>query len=210
MRGLPFRRLASLVVALLAPAVIGSGRAAEFRRCKSDRTFEASINAGLYGVPTHERGIHGAGELFACDKQLILLSSVNDDYCDCADGSDEPRTGACPDRPFVCTLPRAPQQATVPASHVNDGVCDCCDGSDEWRSPASCANRCTARGGPGRRAWLWITAASLLSLLVGGVCLCQQPPPTQRRLEVVLSKPHPEAKLGVVLADVHDLVSLRK
>ena len=85
------------MVSLLASVVIGSGQATESRRCKSARTFDSSVNVGLYGVPTKYHGVQGAGELFACDKQLIPLSSVNDDYCDCADGSDEPRTGACPD-----------------------------------------------------------------------------------------------------------------
>ena len=199
----PSSSRAALLVSLLTPVVIGSGQATDPGRCKSPRTFDSSVNVGLYGVPTLYRGVQGAGELFACDKQLILLSSVNDDYCDCADGSDEPRTGACPDTPFVCTLPRRPQQATVPASRVNDGVCDCCDGSDEWRSPAPCANRCTARGAPGRRAWLCIAAASLFCLLVGGTCLCQQPDPIERRLQVVLSKPHPEAALGLTIANAH-------
>ena len=195
----------ALVVSLLTPIAIGSGQAAEFRRCKSDRTFADSVSVGLYGVPTHHRGVQSSrpAELHACDKQLILLSSVNDDYCDCTDGSDEPRTGACPDTLFVCILPRQSRQATVPASRVNDGVCDCCDGSDEWRSPAPCANRCSARGAPGRRTWLCIAAASLLSLVVGGISLCQQPDPAVRRMQVVLSKPHPEAALGLVLTNAH-------
>ena len=196
-------RRAALVASLLTHAAIGSGQATESRRCKSDRTFDSSVYKGLWGVPTHYRGVQDAGELFACDKQLIPLSSVDDDYCDCADGSDEPRTGACPDTHFVCTLPRWPQQATVPASRVNDGVCDCCDGSDEWRSAAPCANRCTARGAPGRSTWLSIAAASLFCLLLGGACLCQQPEPTERRLQVVLSKPRPEAALGLTIANAH-------
>lgn len=39
-----------------------------------------------------------AKEFFVClDGELsITWSSVNDDYCDCNDGSDEPGTGACP------------------------------------------------------------------------------------------------------------------
>ena len=194
-------RRAAFVVSLLTPAVVVSGRAAESGRCKTDRTFASSVEFGLYGVPTHHRGVQGAGELFACDKQLILLSSVNDDYCDCADGSDEPRTGACPDTTFACALPRGPQQATVPSSRVNDGVCDCCDGSDEWRSAAPCANRCLAPGSPGRTAWPCLAAASLLCVLVGSVCLCQRPDPVERRLLVVLRKPQPDAALGLTIAN---------
>ena len=91
----------------------------------------------------------------------------------------------------------------LPPSRVDDRICDCCDGSDEWRSPALCANRCTARGAPGRRAWLCIAAASLFCLLVGGACLCQQPDPIERRLQVVLSKPNPEAALGLTIANAH-------
>lgn len=79
---------------------------------------------------------------FACDAGAVSLpdSHVNDDYCDCLDGSDEPNTGACTNQPFVCQC--KPHLAkTVFASRVNDGVCDCCDGADEWRS-AACPNTC--------------------------------------------------------------------
>ena len=74
------------------------------------------------------------GDAFACfdGSGTIPIAQLNDEFCDCADGSDEPLTGACPDTTFACALPRGPQQATVPSSRVNDGVCDCCDGSDEW------------------------------------------------------------------------------
>lgn len=68
-------------------------------------------------------------------------SYVGDDYCDCADGSDEVTTGACERAPFVC--PSRPHRAkTVFASRVNDGLCDCCDGTDEWHTPGLCPNTC--------------------------------------------------------------------
>ena len=36
--------------------------------------------------------------LFACldGEMRVAWASVNDDFCDCSDGSDEPGTGACP------------------------------------------------------------------------------------------------------------------
>lgn len=35
-------------------------------------------------------------------RELIDFDKVNDDYCDCDDGSDEPGTSACPNGIFYC------------------------------------------------------------------------------------------------------------
>ncbi|XP_065169741.1 uncharacterized protein [Atheta coriaria] len=73
---------------------------------------------------------------FQClfSRELIDYELVNDNYCDCTDGTDEPGTNACPGKTFFCT-----SQATyrnykkiISSNKVNDGVCDCCDGSDEY------------------------------------------------------------------------------
>lgn len=66
--------------------------------------------------------------------QRIPFEHLNDDYCDCADGTDEPSTNACPDGIFYCQTQNKRKQEifTVPSGKVNDGICDCCDGSDEW------------------------------------------------------------------------------
>ncbi|RHY07891.1 hypothetical protein DYB25_009682 [Aphanomyces astaci] len=64
-------------------------------------------------------------------------SKLNDNYCDCTDGSDDEwLTGACGVGDFTCTL----SQVRISSSWVFDGVCDCCDGSDE--APTTCVNRC--------------------------------------------------------------------
>ncbi|CAG5094177.1 Oidioi.mRNA.OKI2018_I69.XSR.g13317.t1.cds [Oikopleura dioica] len=61
-------------------------------------------------------------------KQTVKFEKVNDNNCDCEDGSDEPGTSAC-DYHFYCE----PEHRYIRSKLVNDGVCDCCDGSDEWK-----------------------------------------------------------------------------
>ncbi|KDR74482.1 hypothetical protein GALMADRAFT_250454 [Galerina marginata CBS 339.88] len=70
---------------------------------------------------------------------------VNDDSCDCPDGSDEPGTGACPDTQFYCQN-AGHIGAFIPSSRVKDGLCeiDCCDGSDE--AAGVCPNLCKEIG----------------------------------------------------------------
>ncbi|QPG73986.1 hypothetical protein FOA43_001303 [Brettanomyces nanus] len=73
---------------------------------------------------------------------VISFDRVNDDYCDCPDGSDEPGTSACSNGKFYCAN-EGFKPHYIPSSWVNDGVCDyqsCCDGSDE--TEGVCANRC--------------------------------------------------------------------
>ncbi|KAF7893422.1 uncharacterized protein EAF02_000960 [Botrytis sinoallii] len=110
----------------------------------------------------------------------IEISKVNDDYCDCPDGSDEPGTSACtylsklsPPQPLQGTTGSSPHNTSlalpgyycknkghiptyVPFTYVNDGVCDyelCCDGSDEWENVGGtkCADKCAEIGKEWRR-----------------------------------------------------------
>lgn len=75
----------------------------------------------------------------------FTLSQLNDDFCDCPDGTDEPGTSACPSGKFYCrNAGHAP--ISIFSSRVNDGVCDCCDGSDEYDGQTKCRNTCWEAG----------------------------------------------------------------
>ncbi len=94
------------------------------------------------------RGVHPSflskykpeGSTWTCldGSKTISWTAVNDDYCDCPDGSDEPGaffptmiprgthcgpgTSACPHNTFYCTND-GHIGASVPSSRVNDGLC---------------------------------------------------------------------------------------
>lgn len=109
------------------------------------------------------RGVHpdlvamytaDATEFQCLDGSLsIPFDQVNDDYCDCEDGSDEPGTSACTSGRFYCANLNH-EAKTLLSSRVNDGICDCCDGSDEWASSSGnvepCANTCMEMGAAAR------------------------------------------------------------
>ncbi|KAH6606129.1 kinase c substrate 80k-h [Trichoderma cornu-damae] len=121
-------------------------------------------------------------DVFSCignPSITISLDRVNDDTCDCPDGSDEPGTAACafidplsPEQPLIgsasgttnttnslpgfwCTN-KGHIGAYIPFAYVNDGICDydvCCDGTDEGAhvNGVKCENRCAEIGKEYRR-----------------------------------------------------------
>uniref|UniRef100_A0A8D3E396 Glucosidase 2 subunit beta n=1 Tax=Scophthalmus maximus TaxID=52904 RepID=A0A8D3E396_SCOMX len=99
------------------------------------------------GVPLSKRQFYEEGKPFTCldGSHSIPFDRVNDDYCDCQDGSDEPGTAACPNGSFHCTNAGF-RPAFIPSSRINDGICDCCDTTDEYNSGAACQNTCREMG----------------------------------------------------------------
>ncbi|XP_032393346.1 glucosidase 2 subunit beta [Etheostoma spectabile] len=99
------------------------------------------------GVPLSKRQFYEEGKPFTCldGSRNIPFDRVNDDYCDCQDGSDEPGTAACPNGSFHCTNAGF-RPGFIPSSRINDGICDCCDTTDEYNSGAACQNTCRDLG----------------------------------------------------------------
>lgn len=60
-------------------------------------------------------------------KKTIPVTSINDDYCDCPDGSDEPGTSACEGIGSEQGWFHCKNEGHVPGkvrrSRVNDGIC---------------------------------------------------------------------------------------
>ena len=90
----------------------------------------------LRGVPQSRVALY-AGATFTCNDGVVIEASrINDEYCDCQDGDDEPGTSACEGGHFYC-VNRGHRGKYLSSSRVDDGVCDCCDGSDEQARVAS-------------------------------------------------------------------------
>ncbi|CAF3525998.1 unnamed protein product [Rotaria sp. Silwood1] len=97
----------------------------------------------LRGVQTSLLSMYVPSKPFTClDGSLTIpFEFVNDDYCDCQDGSDEPGTSACPNGQFFCEN-KGYFGTLIPSHFVGDGICDCCDGSDEYETTVVCNNTC--------------------------------------------------------------------
>lgn len=112
--------------------------------------LSASVSHGegaLRGLRPGREKYYTPDRDFTCldGSDTIPFSLINDDYCDCNDGSDEPGTSACPNMLFHC-VNAGHKPEDIFSSRVNDKICDCCDGSDEWGTDADCPNTCVEMG----------------------------------------------------------------
>ncbi len=154
-----------------------------FRALAQTTCFFASFECIADSVSSLVTKFYQSGETFACiDNPSIKIKSsqINDNSCDCPDGSDEPGTAACshldslsPEQPLPGSVTGSTKTANalpgfwcvneghigsyIPFSYVNDGICDydlCCDGSEEFShvGGVKCENRCAAIGKEYREA----------------------------------------------------------
>jgi Glucosidase II beta subunit-like len=80
-------------------------------------------SAVIRGVPHYKQGQYEGDVLFCDDKtKTYTKNEINDGYCDCLDGSDEPGTSACPGNTFHC-VNKGYRITQIYSSRVDDGEC---------------------------------------------------------------------------------------
>jgi protein kinase C substrate 80K-H len=109
-------------------------------------TSASVLPKDLLGIAPQDETFYKAATIKCRDgsKKFTKLE-LNDDFCDCADGTDEPGTSACPGGKFHCRN-AGHTPVSIYSSRVNDGICDCCDGSDEYDGKINCTNSCWEAG----------------------------------------------------------------
>jgi len=110
--------------------------------CVAWAADQNKVFQGVHPDDKHRYIMEGRAK-FSCQEKDVEWDRVNDDYCDCLDGSDEPGTSACPNAQFYC-VNKGFMSKHIRSNFVQDGVCDCCDGSDEVEG--QCKNTCHEQG----------------------------------------------------------------
>lgn len=111
------------------------------------RSAASSPQNQFLGIAPEDEKYYKSSEVIRCKdgSKKFGRAQLNDDFCDCPDGTDEPGTSACPGGKFYCrNVGHTPLQLF--SSRVNDGICDCCDGSDEYDGKVNCPNTCWEAG----------------------------------------------------------------
>lgn len=106
------------------------------------------LNDPFYGISPQDQNYYKtSSDTIKCKdgSKKFAKTQLNDDFCDCPDGTDEPGTSACPNGKFYCQN-AGHSPLVIFSSRVNDGICDCCDGSDEYDGKVKCPNTCWEAG----------------------------------------------------------------
>ncbi|KAG9445744.1 hypothetical protein H6P81_011872 [Aristolochia fimbriata] len=99
----------------------------------------------LLGVSPQDEKYYRSSVIACKDgSKTFSRDRLNDGFCDCVDGTDEPGTSACPESKFYCRNAGSMPQMLF-SSCVNDHICDCCDGSDENDGSINCPNTCSSK-----------------------------------------------------------------
>ncbi|KAE9613666.1 putative mannose-6-phosphate receptor binding domain, glucosidase 2 subunit beta [Lupinus albus] len=116
--------------------------------CITFSSSSSSIPSNQFlGISPQDEKYYKSSDVIKCKdgSRKFTIQQLNDNFCDCLDGTDEPGTSACPGGKFYCR-----NAGHVPvylfSSRVNDGICDCCDGTDEYDGKVKCPNTCWESG----------------------------------------------------------------
>jgi hypothetical protein len=141
--------LGTYTYAFLAFSMVLFGQLGEITATAPSNPSSSGSAPPLRGVsPTDYAAFYTLASTFTCKSGALMLpyAKVNDNYCDCPDGSDEPGTSACsmiPGAKFYCANV-GDDEMYIKSMFVDDGVCDCCDGSDE--GVGRCKDTCLEDG----------------------------------------------------------------